>query len=422
MSIKFFLGFSAWFIGGMLFFPAGAAAQNIPFLTPRGALERIKYDLAPISYSSAETNDPIAQIQKKLNDGDLTLEFDDTHGYLRSLMEALEIPVESQVLVFSKTALNHRLTTPKTPRALYFNDDVYLGWIPELDVIEITAVDPQKGGVFYSVKNDEKTDVPKFERIGNCLTCHANSNSLQVPGHLLRSHQVDDKGNPGSGLTRVTQDTPWEKRWGGWYVTGIHGSMTHMGNVFGTEQNKARRENPELGSNVTSLELYFDTKQYISEHSDIVALMVLEHQTNMQNLIARYNYETRLKQKTTVEQQLLETLFFVNEPELPDEVLGTAGFDEAFEFMGPEDFNGRSLRQLDLKNRVFKYRLSYLIYSKPFQELPEAAKKKLYLRIFNVLSGKDENKVFQKIPAAEKRTILEILRETIDDLPDYYKG
>jgi hypothetical protein len=378
------------------------------------SLQSFHYLRKPIDYAGAETNNPIAGLEKRLATGVVKLRHDPKHGYLRSLLQALDVPAESQVLVFSKTAFNKHLIGPKTPRAIYFNDAVYVGWTPGIDALEISAVDPQKGAVFYTLPQ-KKESPPKFQRVPNCLTCHATSKTLSVPGHVLRSYATDNGGNPLAGVMQITHDTPLSRRWGGWYVTGLHGKQTHRGNIIGAGRK------PTLRGNLTSLKSFFDVSAYPVTHSDIVALMVLDHQTHIQNLLTRLNYETRLKRKNTVEDKLLRYLFFVDEPSLKDEVTGTSEFSGSFEFLGPEDSNGRSLRQFDLKTRLFKYRLSFQVYSDSFQHLPTAAKSRMYRRIWRVLTGRETDAAFQKIPQRERKAILEILRETVSGLPDYYK-
>lgn len=390
-------------------------AQPMPAINVMEARKTIEYLKKPIDYGSEKTNDPIALLQKRIDKGEVKLTYDEEHGYLRSVLQALDIPMESQVLVFSKTAFNKQLVGPRTPRALYFNDDVYIGWIPELNALEITAVDPQKGAMFYLLPQESEKTPPKFKRHPNCLTCHATSGSEGVPGHLLRSFQTDKVGNPTSGLKRITHDTPLEKRWAGWYVTGLHGDEIHLGNMIGSGGN------PAFSGNLTSLKSYFDVNMYLVPGSDIVALMVIDHQAHMQNLITRFNYETRLKRKNTVEDKLLRYLFFIDEPALKGEFLGNSEYTDIFEFFGPEDSMGRSLRQFDLKTRTFKYRLSYQIYSKAFQQLPVEGKNRLYKRIYDILTGKEKSKDYQVIPQKERQAILEILRDTIPDLPAYYR-
>lgn len=389
-----------------------AVAQN-------SSAETFPYGRAPIDYQGEATDDPISRLNQKLEAGQVNLRHDKQYGYLKSVLQIFEIPVESQILVFSKTSVNRRLISPINPRAIYFNDKIYIGWTPGAKALELSTVDPQKGGMFYVLEQEEVAK-PRFARANNCLTCHAGSNSLHVPGHLVRSFFTDQQGEPLSGRSRVTHNTPLAKRWGGWYVTGDHGEQSHMGNVFGNESIREHREDPLFHGNVTDLAAYLDMSSYLTPHSDIVALMILDHQANMQNLLTRLTYETRLQRTPTVENRLLRYMFFIDEPELTDDVLGESGYAEAFEFVGPEDSHGRSLRQLDLSTRMFKYRLSYQIYTPAFQKLPPSAKERMYQRIWGVLTETEKDPAYQKIPQGERQAILEILRETLDDLPAYF--
>ena len=243
--------------------------------------------------------DPIVELQRKLNSGELVLKWDEEHGYLPALLKALNVPVSSQSLVFSKTSFQTRRISPRTPRAIYFGDDVYVGWVQRGDVLEISSVDAKEGAVFYSLKQ-RPTKRPKFELgEGSCLQCHESSHTKNVPGHLIRSVYSDLDGFAllGNGSFRTTHESPFNERWGGWYVTGTHGDMRHMGNV--TAKIKLREFEDEValdieaGANVTDLSKYFDTDKYLTPHSDLIALMVLEHQAMMHNLLSKASFSSR---------------------------------------------------------------------------------------------------------------------------------
>ncbi|HTI52464.1 MAG TPA: hypothetical protein VL475_15980, partial [Planctomycetaceae bacterium] len=177
------------------FVPAGAAAQpaddgKLPFRQP------------PINYFDSATDDPVAHLQARLDKGEARLEFREGSGYLPALLDALGIPVSSQMLVFAKNSVNARLISPDNPRALYFNDEVYVGWVPGAPALEISAVDPHKGGIFYTLR--QTADQPaKLVREESCLLCHASANALSVPGHLARSFLTDPQGSPAQGLSRI---------------------------------------------------------------------------------------------------------------------------------------------------------------------------------------------------------------------------
>jgi hypothetical protein len=183
----------------------------------QGSTHMVAFDEGTENYNKAQPNDPVSQLQAWVKTNKTTLEFSPEHGYLDAVLEKLKIPKSSQVLVFSRTSFQRERISPKTPRALYFNDDVYLGFIPGAPILEISAADPKLGGVFYTIDQHKQTK-PKFTREDQCLDCHASARSMGVPGHLLRSLQTDETGAPEltSAISEVNHRTPIEDRWGGW--------------------------------------------------------------------------------------------------------------------------------------------------------------------------------------------------------------
>ena len=309
---------------------------------------------------------------------------------------------------------------PKNPRAVFFNDEISVGWVPGSESLEILAMDPLKGANFYALDVDAKSR-PQFLRIDGCLACHAGTTTLQVPGWIVRSFLVDRNGKPIVGYSRITHASKLNKRWGGWYVTGRHGTQIHRGNIIGKDANQRFRTEEKGAGNVTDLCAFVDLTRYPAKHSDLVAHLVLNHQAHGLNLITRVGYEERFGRKSDAEAQLLRYLLFLDETPLTAPVSGTSGYRRWFANRGPFDSKKRSLRQFDLKSRTFKYRLSYLIYSRAFDGLPKKVKARFYRSLWNVLTGRDASPDFRKIPAAERQAILEILRETKPDLPPYWK-
>lgn len=409
------------FIVSVLLVSLPAAASDF-----QGATHLVPIDEEGISYTKAEPDSALSRLKAEMDSGKITLDYDDQHGYLPALLKHLKIPVSSQMLVFSKTSLQRERISPENPRAIFFNDDVYIGWIPGAPLIEISVADPKMGAVFYSIKQ-EKELRPKFQRTDQCLECHASTKTMGVPGHLVRSFETDSSGIVDliSGTSMVNHRTPFEERWGGWYVTGTHGDQPHRGNLIGKEAHEKHAEEPGFGGNVTNLDGYFQTSKYLSGHSDIVALMVLEHQTHMHNFITRLNYETTLALKTyghvkylrSIVDGFVRYMLFADEAELSGKVQGTAQFQKEFASMGPRDSKGRSLRDFDLETRLFKYPCSFLIYSEAFAALPAEIKEKVYDRMFEVLSGEDTTEAYARLNQADRTAILEILRETVKDLP-----
>src|SRR5881394_2137249 len=137
-----------------------------------------------VAYEMQSPQDPIAQLNAKLADGSLMLTAEPNSGYLRSALHALQIPVESQLAVFSKTSVQAHIITPANPRSLFFNDSVVVGW-PAGGFIEAAAVDPQLGVMFYAL--DKHAPEPRFQRVQSCTSCHISLEAtLSIPGMLMR--------------------------------------------------------------------------------------------------------------------------------------------------------------------------------------------------------------------------------------------
>lgn len=401
---------------------------------------KIPYRRQPINYFGPAAHDPVARLQAQIEIGEVRLEFREGQGYLPALLDALQIPVASQMLVFAKNSVNARLIAPENPRALFFNDEVYVGWVPGAPALEISAVDPQKGGMFYTLR--QQSDQPaKLVREESCLLCHASTHALQVPGHVLRSFLTDPQGNPSQGYSQITHDTPLAHRWGGWYVTGDFGELPHRGNLTTAVDLEEHARNPGGPGRAVELSKRFDVARYPAPHSDVVALLVHDHQLHLHNLLTRVNFEERLRvskgeadsagnggeaasptggELTTFEEKLVRYLLCVDAPALESPVLGSSAFEAWFPKQGPRDKQGRSLRQFDLETRLFRFRCSYLIYSPAFEGLPEPVKKRVYRRLWEVLSPESPPAPYDRLPRNERRAIVEILRETKGSLPDYW--
>src|SRR5262245_27414461 len=251
-------------------------------------------DQPPIHYAKAAADNPVGRLQKDIVAGKVTLKTGD-FGYLESLLEALDIPRSSQVLVFSKTSFQRHRIGPKTPRAVYFNDEVSVGLCQRGDVLEVAAADPNLGTVFYTL-DQQPAGKPRFARqTDNCLSCHGSGFTRGYPGHLLRSVFTDEEGHPvlNLGTARVDHATPLADRWGGWYVTGTGGARTHRGNqTVPTRSDEPPRDNPHVS--VTDLKPFFTAGAYLPPHPDTVALLVLEHQLETRNRITRAGFDTRI--------------------------------------------------------------------------------------------------------------------------------
>jgi hypothetical protein len=410
------------------------------------ALAQQDIDREPILYGEATPRNAVAEFQRKLSDGTASLDYDPDRGYLRPVLKALDIPESSQVLVFSKTSLQRQRISPKTPRAIYFNDDVMVGFCLRGDVMELSAADDAMGTTFYTLDQMEEGPPTLRRQTESCLICHGSSANRGIPGHLVRSVFTDRQGVPilSGGSYRTDHTSPLEERWGGWYVTGRSGKQSHLGNRIGPgPTGRGPVPNPE-GINILDLKDRFTTGMHLTPHSDIVALMVLEHQVGMHNRLARANLETRMALHYQREMNkalgrpldhesesawrrihgagddVVRYMLFRDEAPPTDRVEGTSTFAAEFSARGPRDSKGRSLRDLDLHARVFRLRCSYQIYSRAFDALPAEVKGYIYRRLWDILNGRGTRDDPKPEPE-EARAILEILLETRSGLPDYWK-
>lgn len=392
------------------------------------------FEREPIDYHKKSAVNPISRLQEKIDAGELELEFSRPRGYLDSLLRQLKISISTQSLVFSKSSAQLRKISPSRPRALYFNEKAYVGWVQGGEVLEIIAADPLLGSVFYTLKQ-EKAKRPRLVRDkGQCLQCHARPRTRYVPGPVVRSLYTGSDGQPIFNFGYYVSDhtSPFSERWGGYYVTGTHGRMLHMGNLLADRSQPPEEIDYSAGANVTDLSGLVDTTPYLSRHSDIAALMVLEHQTQMQNLVTRARYEeTRgsyydkaiatgrdfhsdLSKRLVARagDELLKYMLFSGELRLSSPVRGTSGFTAEFSGKGPRDRKGRSLYQLDLLTRLFKYPLSYMIYTESFRKLPPRVLAHVTRRLREVLMAKSADDEFSHLGLESRRAILEILKDT----------
>jgi len=388
-----------------------------------------------IGYFTRPTTDLVSQLNRRLDDGTARLAFDQRSGYLASVLDALHVPADSQMLVISKTGVQALYTEPSNPRAILFNDAVAVGYIRDAPLLELAVEDPQQGVLFYTLEQ-KRQEQPRFERPSACVRCHQVYSTLHVPGMLARSSFVARDGLPLGqfGAYDIDDRTPFRRRWGGWYVTGTHGSMRHMGNaiVVGAASGDHEDAITDRTLNRTSLDGLFDAQGYPSAHSDIAALMVFAHQGHMTNLITRVGWEARLAMPDGGDaargalrdaiDELVDYALFVGEEPLAAPVRGTSGFTETFSARGPADHRGRSLRQLDLEHRLLRYPCSFMIYSDAFRALPDGVRQAIYARIWDVLSGRETNPKYARLSPEDRTAILQILRETLHDLPERFSA
>lgn len=414
-------------------------AAALPMAWAQGPAE---YEQPPLNYSATPASNAVSTLQARLAAGTWTPRGATEQERLRAWLDALEVPVESQVLVFSKTSLQRDRIGPAHPRAVYFSDDAYVGWVPG-GLIEVAVTDAQLGVAFYRV--DPRAPAgPRVERDPDCLSCHGAALTRHWPGLIARSVFPDATGEPltGAGSFLVGHETPLGDRWGGWYVTGHAGSLRHLGNVTATLQGHEVALDREAGANLTDLSRSFPVADYLRPDSDIVALLVLEHQVGMLNrlvtgaLRARkwltYQQDLQRERGEPVSDQpqgsarrvvqseaerIVEYLLFCDEAAFPPEgIRGGGDFERAFQRQRRADARGRSLRDFDLRTRLFTWRCSPLIYSRAFDALPPVLFEAVARRLAEVLSAAEPPPRFRHLSASERAGIREILAATKPEL------
>lgn len=392
-----------------------------------------------IRYGQTPPANAVARLNAALEQGDRALAFEaGGRGYLKAVLGALGISPTSQVLVYSQTSLQSSYISAANPRAIYFNDDVAVAWIRGAPLLEVAVQDARLGTVFYQLGQTDGPS-PRLNRSETCLSCHLSWDTRAVPGVFVMStfprRSDRDYANGGISDHREALD----RRWGGWYVTGAKVPPRHMGNVpligphaVGPEQMAA----PPVFATMADAPAMRAIGDYLTPHSDIVALLVLEHQLHAMNLMTRAAWEHRLvtpaaradaaadgatapvltpRVQEAVD-ELADYLLFVDEVPLGT-VRGASGFTEWFSAQGPKDGAGRSLRDLQLTGRLMRYPLSYTIYSQAFADLPPAVRQATYRRLWQVLSAPGADRKYAHLTAADRRAVLDIVRATKTDLP-----
>ncbi|MGI8602048.1 MAG: hypothetical protein ACR2OZ_03515 [Verrucomicrobiales bacterium] len=384
------------------------------------------FEQPPHSYWQRTLNDPFTRLKADLDSGIISLDRTSERAFLVSLLKALDIPSSSQMLVFSTTSLQLRLIRTHNPRALFFNEDVYLGFVPN-GQIEIVSLDPEVGGIFYLMDIPREDRPLRIERSARCMNCHAAAETSYLPGLTIKSSVPGPNGGTVASFRqeRVGHAVPFEERFGGWYVTGRHAIPNHWGNLSG------RLFEGELTKIPLDPGSQFRVEKYPHPSSDILPQLIHEHQAGFVNRVLEASYRTRTAlhisegklsagQMSELDEQsnlLTRYLLFADEAKLPGPVEGDESFREDFLKTRRIASNGLSLKDFDLQTRLFKHRCSYMIYSRVFNGLPAEMKQRVYRRLGEALNTANPEPEYAWLPAAEKNAIRAILKETLSDLP-----
>jgi hypothetical protein len=408
-----------------------AVATTRPLDAQRGGMFLGSADDPAIAYATAPLDNVVDDLNRRLADGSARLTFEGRAGYLASALEALAVPADSQLLVYSKGSLQGRLISPANPRAIFFDDRVAVAWVRDGDVLEVAAHDARAGVVFYAL--DQKPAAqPRFTREFRCLGCHVNGDTLGVPGLFMFSTTPDGDDERHAKAVITDHRTPIAERFGGWFVTGNTGPTSHRGNRVPALDGRT--------GGLASVSGLFEPEGFRASSSDVAALLTLSHQTHLTNLLTRAAWDARavdpaLHPGTTVgaaspeslapfmrviAEEVVDYMLFVDEAPLPAPVRGRSGFAERMSARGPRDRQGRSLYELDLERRLLRYPCSYLVYSPAFEALPPLIKGPIYQRLGAVLSGAARDARYDRLSRADRQAVIEILRDTKPDLPAFF--
>ena len=399
------------------------------------------YELEPHGYFSKDAKDPVTLLMKRVQRGEVLIKEPNGKPLVERLLRELGLNKDTQVLVFSRTSLQRREVSYSNPRALYFNESVYLGWMPN-GRIEIASFDPELGPIFYFQRELDDASSPLLARTRSCLGCHAGDATNFLPGSLGRSVYPDKSGRSLRSIDdyrRSGHHIPLHDRYGGWFVSGNHGAMRHMGNAIASREGGKITIDREQFANLEKLDRFFSTEAYPAPGSDIAALLVFDHQVTMHHRLVEAAYRARQslfdskldaketdvsklsKGRSTDEflegrDKVVDYLLFRDETPIP-KVSCDPAFRRAFTANRIADSRKRSLKDLRLDGRIFENRCSYMIYSPTFDQFPPMLKGAIYARIHEILTSPKPVEGFDYLGKDEKRRILEILDETKEDLP-----
>lgn len=396
-------------------------------LQPLGAteLDPLDFTAPPHRYHERIPNDPFTRLKGRLESGEVPLDRSSELGFLRSLLRVLGIPESSQLLVFSTTSLQLGLISPSNPRALYFNEDTYVGWVPG-GRIEIVSIDPELGAIFYIFDIPRDSAPIRAERSGRCMNCHAGEDAGFVPGLVVKSVLPGPSGGSLDSFRLVPAGhaVPFETRFGGWHLTGANGFSNHWGNLTGRlqEGTLVRIPNP-LGDR-------FRLDRYPVPTSDFVAHCVHEHQIGYFNraIAAGYRVRTYLQTDGSLlkpahqrevdanAEELVRYLLLADEAPFPSAAIRndtSSGYRRDFAQQHRVASGAASLKDLDLTTHLFRHHCSYLIHSAQFQSLPALLRDAVIERIRGALRETDPDSKMAPIDDEERRFLRTFLSHTV---------
>jgi hypothetical protein len=399
-------------------------------MAAESAYRVMDFRAAPHNYNEHVPKDRFAMLLKQIDKGEFQPDTSSDQALLRSLLQGLKVPVSSQMLLFSASSLQSEIINPRNPRALFFNEDTYVGYVPG-GVLEIAAADPEVGPIFYVFDRLQPGGpFPRVQRGTKCFNCHGGTATKRLPGLIAESLLVSQAGSSLETYRRDEQghQIPLENRFGGWHLTGKHHIISHKANVIGFARN-GKIEKMEVVPGQS-----WDTAKHLLPTSDILPHLVHEHQIGFENRLVRGIYIVRqlkhdrqgmlgLAEQAEIDawaQDFARYVLFADEAKFPREgIQGDPDYVRDFLEGRRASKRGLSLKDLDLKTRLFKHRCSFMLYTDTWEHAPKELKDRVYYRMAEAL--RDAQPSMSHLATEERRVIREILKETLHDLPAWWR-
>ena len=382
-------------------------ATNTATENPSPPLQRFPLRGPPIDYFAPADN-PLTRLASQVTAGEISLP-PEPQLALPVVLEALGIPVQSQWLVFAKNAAQGRLISPTNPRAVYFHDTISVAFTPGAAALEMSVVDPRRGPLFYALRFSPNAP-PRLTRDDNCLACHVSEHTRQVPGFPLRSFVTDPLGKPQHGWSGITDQTPFARRWGGYYVTGDAAGIEHLGNLASAD---ALARFAQTGARIHEVDLALGPagQRHLRATSDVVPLLLHDHQANFLTLATRVAYEAANGAPLDSVPAFVRVLLLADQPPLPGPIQPDPEYRRWFE-SHPSRANP-SLRRLDLQTRLLAAPCSWLVESPLCLELPAAARRAIHRQLRPLFEPPNPPPGWPQWSAAERQQLQELLLQQI---------
>lgn len=382
-----------------------------------------RFEKAPHDYWKHPLKDNFSLWLEKVAKGEAEVPGGNEIEVMRGYFKIFGVPESSQMFVYSATS-RQRVISPYRPRALYFSDDLYIGYVSG-GRIEVASVDPEVGPVFriFDFPRGGAKATINVDRSDRCMQCHAGHDNNQLPKLVIDSVIVNDAGGSLETWRTVKfgHDVPLAERFGGWHLTGGIRLPNNHANQIG----KLREGKLDIRENLAGT--LFRLENFPLPTSEALPMLLLDHQAGFVNLLTEAVYKVREltapdhgpltpadeKELDLHAAGIVSYLLFQKEAKLPPTgVTGDPAYLKAFAENRRATADGLSLKDFDLKTRLFRHRCSYMIYTDQWAKLPPLVKDRCWKYLQRLLA-EGGNGVASWIPGTERTAIRRILKATL---------